>query len=50
MEVLHKHVTAAMLDGRIKIFLQENEFNFSGEIDLFCHPAWLPLRVDAKLY
>jgi hypothetical protein len=31
-EVLHDHVTAAMLDGRnSEIFLHENQFNSSGE-------------------
>jgi hypothetical protein len=34
IEVLHDHVTAAMLDGRNnEIFLHENEFNSSGETD-----------------
>jgi hypothetical protein len=40
IEVLHDHVTAAMLDGRNnKTFLHENEFNSSGESDSVVLPS-----------
>jgi hypothetical protein len=40
IEVLHDHVTAAMLDGRNnEIFLNENEFNSSGERDYIVLPS-----------
>jgi hypothetical protein len=40
IEVLHDHVTAAMLDGRNnKIYLHENEFSSSGERDYIVLPS-----------
>jgi hypothetical protein len=40
IEVLHDHVTAAMLDDRNnKIFLHENEFKSSGERDSIVLPS-----------